>query len=141
MKIAPWTDFAGNEIAEGDFLIHPDGKKGCVMFEQSGAYEGVNRWRMVYEDGESLWLGNQIGDKGQAARPEAKNMQAAKFDDRRNRWTFIPRGGSVNLKEFKPTAESIRGMVDEELGQLIDSGGREALIRAGWTPPPEGNAK
>lgn len=152
MKIAPWPDFAGNEIAEGDFLIHPDGKKGCVVFEQSGAHEGVNRWRMVYEDGVSLWLGNQIGDKGQAVKPEARNMQAAKFDDRRNVWSFIPRRSTPNEIRIKTTYDasqitqevtgsgpdwrSISGHVlTQEVIRLRDKAVREALIRMGWTPP------
>lgn len=68
MNTAPWTDFNGGEIREGDYLVHPDGTRGVVVFDDSGKYEGIRCWRMVYEDGQSLWLGNQIGDKGQAVR-------------------------------------------------------------------------
>lgn len=156
MKISPWPDFAGNEIAEGDFLIHPDGKKGCVMFDQSGTYEGINRWRMVYDDGEILWLGNQIGDKGRAVRPEAKNMQDAKLGDRSNGWSFIPRRSMSNEIRIKTTYESgqitqdVSGsgpdwrsisshVLTQEVIRLREQSVREALIRMGWTPPKPTN--
>ena len=64
---APWPDFAGNPIRVGDVIRHPaDGDRAVVVFSLDGKYEGVSRWRAVYENGESLWLGNQIGDKGRA---------------------------------------------------------------------------
>ena len=63
---APWPDFAGNPIDEGDWIEHPTGDKGKVKYHMGTQYEGVSRWRVVYRDGESLWLGNQIGDKGRA---------------------------------------------------------------------------
>lgn len=154
MKIAPWPDFAGNEIAEGDFLIHPDGKKGCVMFDQSGAYEGINCWRLVYEGGISLWLGTQVGPKGKAVRPGANNMHTEKFDDRRNGWSFFPRRSVPNEIRIKTTYEpgqitqdvsgsgpdwrSISGHVlTQEVVRLRERAVREALIRMGWTPPEE----
>lgn len=61
---APWRDFAGALIHEGDTIRHPTGDTGTVVYDEKR--EEVLRWRAVYENGESLWLGNQIGDKGRA---------------------------------------------------------------------------
>lgn len=66
-KTAPWPDFAGNAIKVGDALEHPkDKSRFIIQFDTSR--EGVSQWRAVYEDGQSLWLGNQIGDKGRAVK-------------------------------------------------------------------------
>ena len=65
LRRAPWDDFAGRPIHEGDTIRHPaDGDTATVVVDPSR--EGVAMWRAVYSNGESLWLGNQIGDKGQA---------------------------------------------------------------------------
>jgi hypothetical protein len=62
---APWPDYAGNDIHELDRIQHPtDDSVALVFYDESR--EGVARWRAVYLNGESLWLGNQIGDKGRA---------------------------------------------------------------------------
>lgn len=63
---APWPDFSGAEIHAGDWIVHPNGDYGRVVYSIESRHEGQARWRVVYEDGESLWLGNQIGDKGRA---------------------------------------------------------------------------
>jgi len=57
----PHKDFLGSEIKEGDTLIHPSGEKFKVEY-----VEGFGPWRAAYEDGDSLWLANQVNDKGQA---------------------------------------------------------------------------
>ncbi|CAB4159182.1 hypothetical protein UFOVP707_60 [uncultured Caudovirales phage] len=61
---APWPCFAGHRLHVGDWIQHPGGKRARVVFDPERI--GLSCWRAVYEDGESLWLGNQIGDKGQA---------------------------------------------------------------------------
>lgn len=66
---APWPDFAGNDIYEGDVIQHPNGDRGevvlvPVVFPQDP--DSTIQWRVNYANGESMWLGNQIGDKGQA---------------------------------------------------------------------------
>lgn len=64
-RIAPWKDCRGAAIFEGDTLVHPTGDWGTVVFDADK--EPGLEWRVKYLDGEeSLWLGNQIGDKGQA---------------------------------------------------------------------------
>lgn len=62
---APWPDYRGADIYEGDTIVHPQGDCGTVVFDASR--EPGLEWRVQYLSGEeSLWLGNQIGDKGQA---------------------------------------------------------------------------
>lgn len=59
-----WIDFGGNAIHEGDVIVHPLGDRARVVFDDSR--EGAGKWRAVYEDGVSLFLGNQVGNRGQA---------------------------------------------------------------------------
>lgn len=66
-RLAPWPDFAGNPVHEGDYIEHPNGDSARVVFSLDPKHDGVSRWRAVYANDESLWLGNQIGDKGRAA--------------------------------------------------------------------------
>lgn len=62
---APWPDYAGKDIHEFDRIQHPaDDSMALVIYDE--AREGVACWRAIYKDGTSLWLGNQIGDKGRA---------------------------------------------------------------------------
>lgn len=62
---APWPDFRGADIFEGDAIIHPAGDAAMVEFVFDEPMPSL-RWRAKYSNGESMWLGNQIGDKGQA---------------------------------------------------------------------------
>lgn len=65
-RIAPWLDFAGKAIHEGDILRHPNGEVGIVTFTQEcdGPSE---QWRVKYRDGMLPRLILQIGDRGRAA--------------------------------------------------------------------------
>lgn len=63
-KVAPWPDFEGKPIHVGDTLRHPDGSTAVVQLDAARGEDG--QWRAVYQDGVSLWLGNQIGNKGGA---------------------------------------------------------------------------
>lgn len=65
MEKAPWPDFAGYDIREGDILEHPDGARGTVVFLASAA-EPSDQWRVVYGDGTYTRLCLQIGEKGRA---------------------------------------------------------------------------
>lgn len=65
MRTAPWTDFSGHEILEGDVLIHPTGETGRVVYEVSQTDE-LDQWRVEYSDGVAERLCDQIGIKGQA---------------------------------------------------------------------------
>lgn len=65
---APWTDFEGNYIHDGDEIMHPSGDRGVVCFwpeEQAPS----DQWRVFYPDPygsihSRLCL--QVGDKGRA---------------------------------------------------------------------------
>jgi hypothetical protein len=61
---APWLDYEGNEIYEGDWIIHPDGEMGKVVFVAKGKHV-FDKWRVDYGDG-GLYSGLslQIGEKG-----------------------------------------------------------------------------
>lgn len=67
---APWKDFAGNTIYEGDYIMYPSEELGLVFYYPKG--ETVNdKWRVLYFDegrtGYSVSrLCLQIGDKGMA---------------------------------------------------------------------------
>lgn len=62
---APWKDFAGNDIFEGDTIIHPSGESGVVRYRQADCYV-QDRWRVDYGDGRLSRLCLQIGDRGRA---------------------------------------------------------------------------
>lgn len=64
--LAPWPDAAGNELREGDVIRHPDGSTATIFYDDTR--QESNRWRAIYDSGESLLLGLQIGDRGQALR-------------------------------------------------------------------------
>lgn len=66
MNVAPWKDFEGNEIKEGDRIIHPSGETGIVAFKPE-LNDAEDQWRVDYQDDFPLSrLCLQIGDKGQA---------------------------------------------------------------------------
>ena len=64
---APWTDYAGATIHEGDTIRHPSGEQGTVKFLEGYTFPS-DQWRVEYEgsDGILLRLCLEIGDKGQA---------------------------------------------------------------------------
>lgn len=63
---APWLDFKGNPIHEGDVIEHPSGESGIVLW--LGAELRVSdRWRVKYESSNELArLCLQVGEKGMA---------------------------------------------------------------------------
>lgn len=65
MNKAPWTDFKGNDIHEGDVIQHPDDQRGTVVFLPEEK-ELSDQWRVNYNDGGLSRLCLQIGDKGKA---------------------------------------------------------------------------
>jgi hypothetical protein len=65
MNKAPWTDFAGQGIHEGDMIEHPSGERGAVVFLPNETSPG-DQWRVDYGDGYISRLCLQIGDKGRA---------------------------------------------------------------------------
>lgn len=62
----PWKDFAGNDLYEGDFIIHPNGEKGKILHFPA-RWNIHSQWMVDYQDGSPLSrLSMQIGDKGMA---------------------------------------------------------------------------
>lgn len=64
-KKAPFKDYKGNDIYEGDKLIHPVTRESFIVEFDS---EKLNSWRAIYENGDSLALGIQVSERGQAAK-------------------------------------------------------------------------
>lgn len=64
---APWTDFEGSSIHEGDLIVHPSGESGLVCFLPNES-DPVDQWRVSYagQKGPLSRLSLQIGDKGRA---------------------------------------------------------------------------
>ncbi len=69
MKKAPWPDYAGNEIHEGDRIQHPSGEVGVVV-HLADEHEPEDQWRVDYGDGTLSRLCLQVGDKGRAVKVE-----------------------------------------------------------------------
>lgn len=65
-RIAPWTDYAGNPIREGDTIKHPVGEFTGRVFFLEDFDSPSDQWRVDYGDGVPYRLALQIGDKGQA---------------------------------------------------------------------------
>lgn len=67
--IAPWPDFAGKPIHNGDRIKHPvDGLIGVVVYLPEFG-EGGEAWRVIYQGVGQLIVSRlnlQIGDRGQA---------------------------------------------------------------------------
>lgn len=64
---APWFDFSGNEIREGDTIRHPSGETGVVCFWESQS-EPSDQWRVFYAGRVAQYsrLCLQIGERGRA---------------------------------------------------------------------------
>ena len=78
MRRAPWTDFAGQQIWEGDTIIHPAGERGVVVFLPEPV-NAADQWRVDYGNRELSRLMLQIGDKGQAVVLAAKPSGLARI--------------------------------------------------------------
>lgn len=68
---APWKDFKGNDIYEGDLIKHPNGMVGGYVFFIPYFNSPHDQWRVAYDElgcnrGDIGRLSLQIGDKGQA---------------------------------------------------------------------------
>ena len=64
-RMAPWPDFEGNPIRDGDRICHPSGEQGDV-YRLPDVEDPGDAWRVRYDDGSVLRLCLQIGSKGQA---------------------------------------------------------------------------
>ncbi|MFA6204435.1 MAG: hypothetical protein WC710_14755 [Gallionella sp.] len=65
MNKAPWPDFHGHVIYEGNKIEHPSGERGTVVFF-ADEIDPSDQWRVDYGTGNLSRLCLQIGDKGQA---------------------------------------------------------------------------
>ena len=65
-RTAPWADFDGNPIREGDAICHPSGEQGDV-YRLPDVEDPVDAWRVDYgDDRPHSRLCLQVGFKGQA---------------------------------------------------------------------------
>lgn len=86
---APWPDFKGNPIYEGDVIEHPvSGERGTVVFlkhlpKRDEWRSHHYRWRVIYDMlGPTSLLSVQIGEKAQGAvvdlsKPKLREYQQA----------------------------------------------------------------
>lgn len=66
-RVAPWPDFAGGVIREGDTLRHPDGTSFVVRYYPEAGELNTDPWRADYgPDSPQGRLLLQIGPKGRA---------------------------------------------------------------------------
>lgn len=66
--VAPWPDYAGQPIQDGDIIRHPSGDEGRVIYLASEERES-DRWRVDYGEGPDTpysFLQLQIGPMGMA---------------------------------------------------------------------------
>jgi hypothetical protein len=61
---APWNDYSGAPIKDGDLIRHPSGEIGRVILGNSE--NASESWRVDYGNGFPSLLCLQIGDKGRA---------------------------------------------------------------------------
>lgn len=64
--VAPWTDYAGNPIKDGDVIKHPSGQTGVVRRVAPIKEPESDLWYVNYGSTPMSRLCLQIGDKGQA---------------------------------------------------------------------------
>jgi hypothetical protein len=86
-RLAPWPDFAGKPIHEGDTIRHPEsGQEGRVVF-LPGHQDPSDQWRVDYGNFEALSrLSLQIGEKGRAVvvqprPPPPRNLCTCRSQD------------------------------------------------------------
>ncbi len=81
-KSAPWPDFAGNPILEGDTIEHPNGERGVVVFipnKSSAMPWSVDyEWRVNYGDGALSRLSLQISQQGRAIVTKTTDLPTTK---------------------------------------------------------------
>ena len=98
MHKAPWKDYAGNDIYEGDRIQHTDGTAGTVVFFEFEP-DPSDKWRVLYDvgDRDNEWAARisrlclQIGYKWQAVvTPNVEHQGPPKA---------VPLDGPVGLVE------------------------------------------
>jgi len=64
-KESPFCDYVGRKVFECDRIVHPCGDAGIVIITDDEGRGKNYEWKVKYDDGTVLWLGNQIDLKGQ----------------------------------------------------------------------------
>lgn len=73
-KIAPYMDYNGNELREGDYIMHSSGEEGRIFINNNN-----NDWKVRYFDDTVLNLALQIGWKGRAIKSVLNTVNAARI--------------------------------------------------------------
>lgn len=68
MRKTCYRCFAGNDLYEGDTIIHPDGDKGLIVWSVDKEIDQAGIWKVKYKDGASSRLSLQIGPKGMGVK-------------------------------------------------------------------------
>lgn len=78
LRLAPWPDFKGQPIFEGDTVLHPrTGEWGVVLYDHP-IYRGWPAWWIGYQDGTYCPLSLQVGDKGRAVVANGWPLEAVR---------------------------------------------------------------
>lgn len=107
LKKAPWLDFDGNEIHEGDTIQHPSGESGIVVF-LADEEEPKDQWRVDYGDSALSRLCLQIGDKGMAVVFSNVESELAKPEQISTRPANYKSGFDDGYAEAVHTAETAK---------------------------------
>lgn len=59
MLKCPYQDCKGHDLFVGDKLMHPINKRTFVI-HYDYLQDEHSRWRAIYENGDNLWLGQQV---------------------------------------------------------------------------------
>ncbi len=68
MNKAPWPDHEGNDLFEGDTIVHPSGQSGKIIFKPEGKYASDQWFVKYHSEYSAARLCLQIGDKGRAVK-------------------------------------------------------------------------
>jgi len=66
-KLAPWKDYQGNDLYEGDKLKHPSGQTGVIEYHKD-RHNQHDRWLVNYGDRILSRLCLQINERGQGVK-------------------------------------------------------------------------
>lgn len=136
MNKAPWPDQEGNDLFEGDIIVHPSGQSGKIIFKPEGKHASDQWFVKYHNEYAAARLCLQIGDKGRAVKTttmadEAKAQGRSHFRGHpivwvNDAWLYeddlkpIPGWGGENKPCTKCGSSkwSGEGEVDECLGLL-----------------------